>query len=305
MLMMSASPLDAADSETDDRELVRLVQQGDQGALEALVERHRPWIYNIALRMVYLPQDAEDATQEILIKVITKLSTFEGRSRLRTWLYRIAVNHLLNMKRTRAEEAGYTFEVYGAGLDSAPDLDLPDPATVPADVQLLVDEARIGCTTGMLLCLDREQRLVYVLGEIVGVSDVVGAELLEVSREAFRQRLSRARRDLHQFMDRKCGLVNNANPCRCARKTQAFINAGFVDPAKLIFASAHLTRVRELAPALHDDVNALDAAYAAIYRDHPFQTPPALAGAIRALLRQPGFASILDGPRDAATKGDA
>jgi len=305
MLMMSATPLDAADSETDDRELVRLVQQGDQGALEALVERHRPWIYNIALRMVYLPQDAEDATQEILIKVITKLSTFEGRSRLRTWLYRIAVNHLLNMKRTRAEEAGYTFEVYGAGLDSAPDLDLPDPATVPADVQLLVDEARIGCTTGMLLCLDREQRLVYVLGEIVGVSDVVGAELLEVSREAFRQRLSRARRDLHQFMDRKCGLVNNANPCRCARKTQAFINAGFVDPAKLIFASAHLTRVRELAPALHDDVNALDAAYAAIYRDHPFQTPPALAGAIRALLRQPGFASILDGPRDAATKGDA
>jgi len=305
MLMMSATPLDAADSETDDRELVRLVQQGDQGALEALVERHRPWIYNIALRMVYLPQDAEDATQEILIKVITKLSTFEGRSRLRTWLYRIAVNHLLNMKRTRAEEAGYTFEVYGAGLDSAPDLDLPDPATVPADVQLLVDEARIGCTTGMLLCLDREQRLVYVLGEIVGVSDVVGAELLEVSREAFRQRLSRARRDLHQFMDRKCGLVNNANPCRCARKTQTFINAGFVDPAKLIFASAHLTRVRELAPALHDDVNALDAAYAAIYRDHPFQTPPALAGAIRALLRQPGFASILDGPRDAATKGDA
>jgi RNA polymerase sigma factor (sigma-70 family) len=288
-----------------DTELVRLVQQGDRGALDALIERHRPWIYNVALRMVYLPQDADDATQEILIKVVTKLSSFEGRSSLRTWLYRIAVNHLLNMKRTKAEEVGYTFERYADGLDSAPDLDLPDPSTVPADVQLLVDEARIGCSMGMLLCLDREQRLAYVLGDILGVSDAVGAELLEVSRDAFRQRLSRARRDLHQFMDRKCGLVNAANPCRCARKTRAFINAGFVDPANLLFASHHITRVRELAPALHEDVNALDAACAAVHRDHPFHTPAALAGAIRTLLRQPAFESIVETRRDAAAKGDA
>jgi len=285
MSWMTANPFDES-PDTDDRELVRRVQQGDRGALEALVERHRPWIYNVALRMVYLPQDADDATQEILIKVITRLSTFEGRSRLRTWLYRIAVNHLLNMKRTKAEEVGYTFEKYGAGLDSAPDLELPDPTTVPADVQLLVDEARIGCSMGMLLCLEREQRLVYVLGEIFGVTDAIGADLLEVSRDAYRQRLSRARRDLHQFMDRKCGLVNRANPCRCAKKTRAFIDAGFVDPSNLLFASAHVTRVRERAPKMHEDVNALDAAYAAVHRDHPFQTPPALAGAIRTLLRE-------------------
>ena len=52
----------------------------------------------------------------------------------------------------------------------------------------------------MLLCLDREQRLIYVLGEIFGVTDVIGAELLEISRQNFRQKLSRARRDLHSFM---------------------------------------------------------------------------------------------------------
>jgi RNA polymerase sigma factor (sigma-70 family) len=300
--MANSSPL--AGDDGLDLDLVRLVQQGDRGALEALIERHRPWLYNIALRMVYLPQDADDATQEILIKVVTKLSSFEGRSSLRTWLYRIAINHLLNMRRTRAEEVGYTFERYAEGLDSAPDLDLPDPSTVPADVQLLVDEARIGCSMGMLLCLDRDQRLVYVLGEIFGVTDAVGAELLEVSRDAFRQRLSRARRDLHQFMDRKCGLVNRANPCRCARKTQAFINAGFVDPTKLLFATAHVTRVRELAPRMHEDVDALDAAYAAVHRDHPFHAPPALAGAIRTLLQQPAFESILERPRNAAAKGD-
>ena len=89
------------------------------------------------------------------------------------------------------------------------DHDLPDPSAVPADVQLLVDEARIGCSSGMLLCLDREQRLVYILGEIFGVTDVVGAELLEISRDNFRQKLSRARRDLHSFMH---GPVRSGEP---------------------------------------------------------------------------------------------
>ena len=299
---MALNPLTDPSPDADDLALVGLVRQGDRGALDALVARHRPWIYNVALRMVYLPQDADDATQEILIKVLTSLGSFEGRSRLRTWLYRIAVNHLLNMRRTRAEELGWTFERYGQGLDAAPDLDLPDPATVPADVQLLVDEARIGCSMGMLLCLDREQRLVYVLGEIFGVTDAVGGELLDVSRDAYRQRLSRARRDLHEFMHAKCGLVNAANPCRCAKKTQAFIAAGFVDPRNLLFASARVTRVRDVAAKVHDAVNALDAAYAAVHRDHPFQSPPAMAGAIRRLLEQPEFESILD--PDRARRGE-
>jgi hypothetical protein len=106
---------------------------------------------------------------------------------------------------------------YGHGLDATPDLDLPDEDSVPVDVRMLVDEARISCTSGMLLCLDRQQRLVYILAEIFEVTDAVGAELLEISRENFRQRLARARRDLHRFMNDECGLVNRANPCRCAK----------------------------------------------------------------------------------------
>jgi DNA-directed RNA polymerase specialized sigma24 family protein len=71
---------DAPDAESEDRELVRRAQGGNREALEQLITRHQGWIYNIALRMVYLPEDAEDATQEILIKVITKLSTFEAEA---------------------------------------------------------------------------------------------------------------------------------------------------------------------------------------------------------------------------------
>ena len=290
----SPNPLaDVPAGDADDQDLIRHVKQGSREALELLIARHQAWIYNIVLRMVYNPQDAEDATQEILIKLLTTLSTFEGRSKFRTWLYRIVVNHVLNMQRTRSEVWEWTFEKYGSGLASAPDLDLPDPRTVPADVQLLVDEARIGCSSGMLLCLDRDQRLVYILGEIFGVTDVVGGELLDISRDNFRQKLARARRDLHSFMHDRCGLVNQANPCRCAKKTQAFMRAGYVDPHKLLFAQSHVLRVREVAAKVHEDVESLDEAYGEIHRDHPFQSPPDFVAAVRRLIERPDFQFLL------------
>jgi len=285
---------ESAASDPEDRELVRRAQGGNREALEQLITRHQAWIYNIVLRMVYLPQDAEDATQEILVKLMTKLSTFAGKSTFRTWLYRIVVNHVLNMKRRRADAVGWTFTRYADSLDGTPDMDLPDPRSVPADVQLLVDEARIGCTSGMLLCLDREQRLVYILGEIFGVTDVVGAELLETSRANFRQKLARARRDLHNFLQDKCGLVNEANPCRCAKKTQGFMKAGYVDPQKLLFAGRHVTRVRDVAEKTCEDLEALDQAYAEIHRNHPFHDPPDFVASLRALIDGGAFKSTLE-----------
>lgn len=287
---------DVAPGEGRDRELVQLAKGGSRAALEELVVRHQAWIYNLALRMVHRPEDAKDATQEVLIKLFTRLSTFDGRSSLRTWLYRIAINHLLNMKRGRAESREITFAQYGQNLDDTPDeeLDIPDLQAVPVDEQLIIAEARIGCTSGMLLCLDRGQRLVFILGSIFGVSDTVGAELLDLSRDNFRQKLARARRDLQSFMQDKCGLVNTANPCRCAKKTQGFITAGHVDPNNLRFVQDRVTRIRDVAARVSDEITGLDAAYAEVYRDHPFQKSPDFAVALRELMNQPEFRSTLD-----------
>src|SRR3989440_3309687 len=232
-----------------DAELVELAKNGDRAALEKLILRHQAWVYNIAVRMVFRPHDAEEVTQEVLVKVITKLSTFKGESTFRTWLYRIAANHVLNMKRQWAEARPTTFADYGAAIDSTPDLDLPDPNSVPVEVPLLVEEAKNGCTMGMLLCLDRKQRLIFTLGEILGASDTVGGEVLQMSADNFRQCLARARRDLHSFMNGRCGLVNQDNPCRCPKKTRGFIADGHVDPHRLLFVPQHLERVRDVAPA--------------------------------------------------------
>ncbi|MBV8225263.1 MAG: RNA polymerase sigma factor, partial [Verrucomicrobia bacterium] len=232
---------------------------------------------------------AEDATQEILIKVVTKLSTFKGQSQFRTWLYRIAVNHLLNLRKSAFEEKLSTFTDLSQTLDATPELDLPDPQTVPVELPLLVEEAKVGCMSGMLLCLDRRQRMAYILGEIFGVNSDVGAEVMEISPDNFRQLLSRSRRDLYQFMQHKCGLINAANPCRCAKKTRGFMQLGILDPNRLQFTTAQLAKVNEVAPDRLNELESLDRKHAELFRENGFLAPPDVAIKLRQLISQSSF----------------
>src|ERR1700745_1553435 len=281
--------VDPQDSAPADEELASSALTGNKDSLETLVRRHQPWVFNIALRMLWRRDRAEDATQEILIKVVTKLSTFRGQSKFRTWLYRIAFNHLLNVRKSEIEDHSVTFTDMGRALDETPDLDLPDPKSVPVELPLLVEEARISCMTGMLICLDRRQRLAFILGEYFGVTSEVGGEVMEVSPDNFRQLLSRARRDLYQFMNDKCGLVNKANPCRCAKKTRSYMQAGYVDPDRLEFTKGRLATINEIAAHRLDELDELDRKHAALFRDHGFLAPPDLAAKLRELITESVF----------------
>ena len=135
--------------------------------------------------------------------------------------------------------------------------------------------------TAMLMCLDRRQRLAFVLGEIFGVTSDQGGELMEISAENFRQLLTRARRDLYHFMEDKCGLVNAANPCRCTKKAGAFMRNGWLDPKRRQFTPERLAAVREIAPDRLDELQAMQRAHAELYRDTPLTDAPAIIARIR------------------------
>src|SRR5664280_416144 len=271
-------------AETPDEELVHSAQSGSREAMELLLTRHQPWIFNLAVRMLFRRPDAEDATQEVLMKAALALPGFRGDSKFRTWLYRVAVNHMLNIKK--ASEAVCSFDDAARGLARVPDLDLPDPRTVPVPVEILVEETKICCTMGTLLCLDGRQRLVFILGEVFGVSDEVGAEIVDVTPVNFRQILSRARRDLYSYLRGNCSLVTPNAPCKCVKKTRAFIQGGFVDPQKLQFTSQYQRKVREVAG---DRAGELEDAYmqvaAQVYRDHPFYEPAEQVATLRQALK--------------------
>ncbi len=274
----------ADDADRGDVRLALAAAAGDRAALETLVRKHQRWVYAIAVRMMLSPADAADVAQEALLRVITRIGQFEGRSSFRTWAYRIAMNCFLDAKRGRLEGVVTSFHAYGEELDKIPLEDLDEPPS--AERTLLVEEAKLGCMLGMLLCLDREQRLAFVLGEIFECPSLLAADILDITPAAFRKRLERARADLSAFLQEKCGLMNPSNPCRCEKKTRGFIAAGWVDPRSLKFTAAHVQRVREDVP---QHARALDVIHEErapwLFRDHPMFPGPNVAAQITRLLK--------------------
>ncbi len=280
---------------TDDI-LIKEALKGDKISLEALIRRHQDWVYNIALRMVFNPEEAKDVTQEVLIKIITKLSTFQGRSSFRTWAYRIVVNHVLNMKKSIGEARhANTFNGYWVNIDRTADQDMPDPNNLPIDTKLLLEEIKTTCMFGMLLCLDREQRVIYILGGIFGVTDKIGSEIMQITKANFRQKLSRARKDLFNFMNNKCGLIKKDNPCHCDKKTKAMVDSGYVNPANLRFYNNYYYKVEQAAgEKLKDLNNYIDNQCQGFFREHPFQNPPDFVDTMRNILDSDDFKQIFN-----------
>jgi len=255
--------------EENDKKLIEDAKGGSKTALEHLIKRHYDFIYNVAIRFLLNPADAQDLTQEVVIKVITKLSSYNNKSSFRTWLYRITFNHFLNRKRNQMEQVIVSFDEYGNALDNIPSEELT--AQEQIDFKEKIEDAKIGCMTGMLLCLDRKQRLVYILGEIFEIKSVVGAELLDISSENFRKILSRARKDLYNFMNNKCGLVNLNNPCRCPKKTKGFIKEGWVNVADLQFNNHFINKLSEISLNKSNACDTImEEKYGKLFKDHPY-----------------------------------
>lgn len=288
-------------SEATDQCLTAQACQGDAEALESLLRRHQGWIYNIALRMLQAREDAEDATQEVMLKIATRLSGFRCESSFRTWAYRIMANHVLDRRRSRPEQVVHDFACYGDYLENAPSEVLPPEFGSEQERALLIAEARRGCLLGMLLCLDRRQRLAFILGEIFEVGADFGGEVLETTPENFRQLLGRARRQLHDFMGGRCSLANPRNACRCAAKTRAFIRDGIVDPRRLVFVDAAVERLKERADRLAGDFDETVATgNRLLFREHPFYEPADLAGRLRRLIADEAFRAQFDFPHSGA-----
>src|SRR4051794_7462157 len=167
-----------------DAELIKLAIGGEKQALQNLIIRDQIFIYNLALKMTKSIEDAEDLTQEVFIKAITALSKFEGKSQFRTWLYRITVNHFLNIKKRKAELKITHFESYFNSIDNTPVYELSNQEQ--NDLAESIEELRISCTAGMLLCLNREQRMIYVLGEMFEIDHNLGSEILGITPGNFR-----------------------------------------------------------------------------------------------------------------------
>ena len=201
-------------------------REGDRAALATIVRVAEGPVFNLALRMLANRADAEDATQEILIRIVTNLSSLREVGAAGGWAMRIACRHLLGMRRKgRVEAMRLSFEGFAADLDRnrAP---LEQAGLTEAEAKVAIEEVKIGCTLAMLTCLSRDLRIAYILGDVMELSDREAAGVLDITPETYRQRLSRARKAVVGFVSTTCGIARADNACRCASRVTPALTQG-------------------------------------------------------------------------------
>lgn len=231
---------------------IESAKDGNAQALEALVQGIQDRVYHLACRMLADPHAAQDATQEILIRVVTKLSTYRGDSSFETWTYRVATNYLLTARKIIASDRGLSFQMFSDDLLNG----LADENAAAPEDHIMLNELRIRCTMAMLLCLDRNHRAAYVLGEILELDHAEASEILDITAASFRKRLSRARLSVQDFTAATCGLASSSAPCSCRKRLPTALAAGRVgaSPSKDLADAPGFEAVQALASQTEADL---------------------------------------------------
>ena len=216
-------------------ELVVQARSGSGEAREEVVRRIQDKVYALSLRMLFHPADAEDAAQDILVKVITNLNGFRFEGPFPAWVLRIAANHLRGARKRRAERRGFDLEQDQARIERAQARGwFSQPLDAPR--RLLEVEMRSACTQALLLALDRAHRLAFILGVVFEVSSQEGAYILDITPAAFRKRLSRGRGRIMDFLITNSDFFDETNPCRSVGVAYQHVAKGWLNPEKPIFA---------------------------------------------------------------------
>jgi RNA polymerase sigma factor (sigma-70 family) len=285
-------PFSQVDDAGRERLLISQAQSGSQVAAGELVIMHQRFIYNVALKLVHDRDDAKDLTQEVLIKMLTKLYQFSFKSNFRTWLYRITMNHFLRTKTRKSEIAIHSFDELAPVLD-----ELYDQESMTEEEHQKYSKEIVAfrnkCTSSMLLCLDRPQRIIFILGAIFNLKSPVAAKILDITPTNFRMQLSRAKADLFQFMDNKCGLMNPDNPCRCHKKVKGFIRDGIIDPQTNQFLPAAIETIGAMAPEKNKELDKLmEGKYLPFFTSQPYENMEDEDGLVNSLLDDPDVRSL-------------
>lgn len=277
------------------KELSSLIAQataGNKDALEAVIASVQDLVFNLSLRMLGTFPDAEDASQDILLKVMTHLSEFKGDSAFSTWVFRIAVNHLKNYKKHMFAKLPLSFEFYGDDIRNGKVEDVPD-LTQDMEKSVLAEELKMSCTNVMLQCLDVDSRCVFILGTMFKVDSRTAGDILGVTPEAYRQKLSRVRRKMADFLREYCGEYGGGT-CRCVNRVNYAIQNHRISPAHMDFNAAApvpLETILEVKEAME----AIDELSEEFSFCKTYQSPEALKQYIQKFLEGPALAVVRNG----------
>lgn len=175
---------------------LKALRRKDKHAFAQLVNQNSDNIYRLGMKMLGNPQDAEDILQETFIKAFDNIDRFEGRSKVSTWLYRIAVNEALMLLRKRKDnltEIDAELETKNGDLQPRQIVDwccLPEKELVSNESRKRINAA--------IQTLSDANRAAFLLRDVEGLSTKETAEVLDISESAVKVRLMRARLQLRE-----------------------------------------------------------------------------------------------------------
>lgn len=272
-----------------ENELAARAVAGDRQALEELMKGIQDTVFNLSLRMLGSIPDAEDASQDIFVRILTNLSSFRGESSFRTWVWRLAVNHLLTARKGMFAQHPLSFEFYGEDI-------LRGSGGISglaggADRELLARELKLSCTNVMLQCLDPESRCVFILGTMFRLDSRLAGEILDMTPENYRQKLSRTRKKMAEFLSRYCGAAGGA--CSCAGRVDYAVSQHRLDPARLEYSALEPGELDRLEQ-VREEMEQLDGVSAVFQSDPVYRSPVKARELLEKLLRSPEL-SVMGG----------
>lgn len=269
--------------------LIEQAVAGNGEALEELLAGVQDMVFNLALRMLGTVHDAEDATQDILIRIMTNLMSFRRECAFTTWVYRLSVNYLLNYKKSMFAEHPLDFEFYGNDIRYAK-LDEEDNVLDDMTRKALAEELKMSCSNVMLQCLDAESRCIFILGTMFRIDSKTGAKVMEVTSENYRQRLSRARRKVAEFLTEYCGLSGKGF-CSCYHRVSYAVSQGRLGTERMEFAGLQAAE-KETLSEYTEQMEALDA-LACTFEEFPrYRSTVSSSQVVRKLLESDAWKRI-------------
>ncbi len=255
---------------------------GDAAALTELCRRLQGPIFRLCVRMLGHVGDAEDATQDVLVQIVTHLGQFAHESALSTWAHRVAVRHALALRARRRDLPALDEATFAAMLERGLAYGRENPSPGPED-EAFVTEVRLACTQGMLMMLSPDERLALVLVELLGFDTLEAAAIAEVRPDALRQRLARGRARLVTFVEAHCGLARDDAACRCEAQVPAKLRRPDApEPTFAPRAGADLPMPR--VDAAREELAAVRTLAAVYRRQGALEPSPALHARVRASL---------------------
>ncbi len=267
-------------------DLIQKATAGDKKALETVLIGVQDLIFNLSLRMLGTFPDAEDATQDILLKIITHLSSFKGESSFSTWVFSIASNHLKSYQKHMFAKFPLSFEFYGDDIRNADVNDVPD-LTQNVERSVLAEELKLSCTNVMLQCLDAESRCIFILGTMFKVDSRIAGDILGITPEAYRQRLSRVRKKVADFLKEYCGEYGNGT-CRCSDRVDYAIQNHRLNPEQLDFTAAIPKKMLDVREAM-EEIDGISHEFSFC---KTYQSPEGLKKFIEDFLNGPSFSVV-------------